>query len=69
MTGRAHHLVIPRSVAQLTPGEPIYAERDDFIVGSTWMATSGQAVLMATAGPLVLVFGDGRRPRRLQVEM
>ena len=54
----------------LKPGEPIYAERDGQIVGSTWMSTTGAcAVLMISCGPLVLLFGDGRRPRRLHGEM
>ena len=66
---KLHHLVIPRAVARLLPGQPIYAERDGQTIGSTWMATSGQAVLMVSCGPLVLLFGDGRRPRRLVSEM
>ena len=65
-----HHLVIPRAVARLLPGQAIHAERDGQIVGETYMATTGAcAVLMISCGPVTLLFGDGRRPRRLVGEM
>ena len=68
MTEHLHHLVIPRAVVGLRPGEPIYTTAESF-AGCTYMGSSGVAIAMVPAGPLTLTLGDKRNAATVSIEM